>query len=162
MFNFIQIDYTVFTNKSAIIKLLLVSLILNLIFLGPIGYYFADSAGETFFNIIIGYLLINVVAPLFKTLPANLAFSLFGKKTMIDFFLKTLQDNKFPNYDAYITGDKWIDRVLTDTSLSCEERLAAGELGMIMSSIIAQSNLSNAQVKVVDALSSAIERYRTL
>ena len=81
---------------------------------------------------------------------------------MIDFFSKTLQDNKFPNYDAYITGDKWIDRVLTDTSLSCEERLAAGELGMIMSSIIAQSNLSNAQVKVVDALSIAIENRRNL
>mgnify|MGYP001439117062 FL=1 len=47
MFNFIQIDLSVIINKSTIIKVILGSLILNLMFLGPIAYYFSNSFGET-------------------------------------------------------------------------------------------------------------------
>ncbi len=160
MFNYIKVDLTDLISKSSIIRVLIGSLILNLIFLGPISFYLSDSIGETIFYFVIGYLLINVVAPLFKSLPANLAFSLSGKKIMINFFSKTLQINELPKYNEFIPGDKWIDRVLTDTSLSCEKRLAVGELGMIMSSVIAQSSLSNAEAKIVDAFSIAVENYR--
>jgi len=162
MFNFILIDFTPMTNKSAIITKILFIIIMNLAFLLPIAYFLAESITETILYFVGGYSLINVVAIQFKRIPANLAFYLFEKKTMILFFSNTLYDNKFPTYNESIPGDKWIDRVLTDTSLSCEQRLAASELGMIMSSIIGQSSLSNAEKKIVDAFSVAIENHNKL
>ena len=61
----------------------------------------------------------------------------FMRKDALQFYIKVLQDNDYPNYGEYqMNGSKWLDRILKDTSLPCEKRIAAVELGLIFYNII--------------------------
>ena len=61
----------------------------------------------------------------------------FMRKDALQFYIKVLRDNDFPKYGEYqMNGSKWLDRILKDTSLPCEKRIAAGELGLIVYNII--------------------------
>ena len=143
-----------------IIKVISLSIIVNTVILGSFAYYFANDFKQTGLYFLYCIITIFVIVPMYKGFIANLAFEIFGKTKMVIFFEQVITENEFPKYQDYLSGEMWLDKIIKDDSLNFSMRLAASEFQMILSTIIGKSSMSDAQNKVVDALTTAIEKVK--
>lgn len=136
--NFLKLNEAMETyfNKKSLLLRSLEQLLFDSVFLLPICIYFGDTLSDVVIYYLASVFFIYFIYGYLKS-SINIFRMKFMRKDAIQFYIKVLQDNDFPKYGEYqMNGSKWLDRILKDTSLPCEKRIAAAELGLIVYNII--------------------------
>ena len=139
--NFLKLNEAMrnyFNRKSLLIRVL-EQLVFDSVFILPICFIFSDTIIETVIYYFVSILFLYFVYPYLKSVFFIFRMKIMRKDALV-FYIKILEENKFPKYgETQSNGSKWLDKVVKDSSIACEKRVAAAELALIVYNIMGRN-----------------------